>query len=158
MYPVGIPALYAVILRRKRDLLNPRRNSTATSEYDGTGEIATGHDSAGGAGNPLSLLPTASRSQSNKELSPQELQEFNERVRARRDHPELIPTVFLWKTFGEDSDIQYLEYLFWGRLLSKPFILFLHKRVSAPLVLLFTVLIVVGENMWAFLGIASMPC
>lgn len=114
MYPVGIPALYAVILWRKRDFLNPRRNSTAMSEHEGTDEIFTGDDSARGAGNPLSLLQTASRGQSYMELSPQELKEFNERVRARRDHPELIPTVFLWKTFGEDSDIQYLEYLFGG--------------------------------------------
>lgn len=36
-----------------------------------------------------------------KKYSPGALRELEEKVEARRKHPELVPSMFLWKDFGE---------------------------------------------------------
>ncbi|CAM9629744.1 unnamed protein product, partial [Laminaria digitata] len=51
--------------------------------------------------------------QSKNDLSEQELQKYNETIRARRDNPELIPSMFLWKDFG--PDLFYYEVVECGR-------------------------------------------
>ncbi|CAM9808689.1 unnamed protein product, partial [Laminaria digitata] len=73
VYPIGIPVLYAVILWRKRELLNPQIRTIAMPDPDGTDETATRADSAEG-----------------------------KRVTARREHPGLTPFMFLWQDYGPD--------------------------------------------------------
>lgn len=108
MYPIGIPALYATILWKNRELLNPR--ISATIPHGADGEI-TGADPASGDDIiPAALFPAA-LGKNNVCVSSLELQELNERVRARRYHPELVPSMFLWKDFGESCErMWYLKY------------------------------------------------
>ncbi|CAM9376759.1 unnamed protein product, partial [Laminaria digitata] len=77
VYPVGIPALYAAILWKNRELLNPRVNTVVASEPGEIDEAAPREELTKGA-------------------------EFKERVNARREHPDLVPSMFLWKDFGPD--------------------------------------------------------
>lgn len=101
VYPLGIPVLYAAILWDKRDLLNPRicpdtkRGSGGGDEGDITAIPATE------SREPPEKRNTASEGQTKNRLTPQNLQELDEKVKARREHPELIPSMFLWKDFGE---------------------------------------------------------
>lgn len=104
MYPVGIPVLYAVILWRKRELLNPRIHAAAVTESNsGRADDRTNESTgrAGDAGLLSSILRFVSKGQTKTEISPQELQELEGKVRARAEHPELVPSMFLWKDFGE---------------------------------------------------------
>lgn len=73
MYPIGIPVLYAFILWKNRALLNPSIDTQS-----------------GGEGGDAK-----------HKLSREELQELEEKVKARRNHPELVPSMFLWKDFGK---------------------------------------------------------
>ncbi|CAM9547013.1 unnamed protein product, partial [Laminaria digitata] len=84
VYPIGIPVLYAVILWNSRELLNPRIHAGVKVEASGTDQATT---TAGFA--------------------------FNETVNARRDHPELMPSMFLWKDFV--PDLFYYEVIECGR-------------------------------------------
>ena len=101
MYPIGIPALYAVILWRKRELLNPRIHTAVKFEPDSTDGAATRADSADGPGVLFWVYRILPNVHTKNNLSLQELRQFKERVRARREHPELVPSMFLWKDFGE---------------------------------------------------------
>ena len=96
VYPVGIPVLYAVILWKNRALLNPRIHT----DPDGANEAATRADPAGGGEIPSTVLSTTSKGQTNT-YTFEELQELDEKVKARTANPELIPSMFLWKDFGE---------------------------------------------------------
>lgn len=74
----------------------------ATSDADGNGETGTRRNTANGDSLLFSLLRTRRRKRpTKKDLSPQELLEYVERVKARGEHPELAPSMFLWKDFGE---------------------------------------------------------
>lgn len=104
MYPIGIPALYATILWKNRELLNPRIRHGAKFGSDGLGEAATSSD--GDADSSASAMALCVRSkgsnvQTKNGYSRQELHELEELVEARRVHPELVPSMFLWKDFGE---------------------------------------------------------
>ncbi|CAM9956616.1 unnamed protein product, partial [Laminaria digitata] len=103
VYPVGIPFLYAVILWKNRELLNPRI-VRCKSDPDSADESTT--DSS-------AVLCTASNLKTKTEFSQQELQELEERVQARKEHPELVPSMFLWKDFG--PDLYYYEVIECGR-------------------------------------------
>lgn len=92
VYPIGIPVLYAAILWKNRELLNPRIHT----EPDVVDEAAAGADS-------FVTLSTTSKGQTKKNYSFEELQMLEEKVKARRTHPELVPSMFLWKDFGEIS-------------------------------------------------------
>lgn len=96
VYPVGIPVLYAVILWENRELLNPR----IRTEPDGAVEASSRAGQVGEDDNPAATPSTNSKSQT-KTYSPEELQELEEKVQARRVNPELVPSMFLWKDFGE---------------------------------------------------------
>lgn len=92
MYPIGIPALYATILWQNRELLNPRIHSHAKPDPDdGPLEAEIGAD-------PVS---TTSKGQTKKGYSAEELQELEDKVEARKVHPDLVPSMFLWKDFGK---------------------------------------------------------
>lgn len=80
VYPIGIPVLYAAILWKNRELLNPRIDSQPVGE--------DGH--------------------AKHKLSPQELQELDEKVEARRANPALVPSMFLWKDFGKSFKANFL--------------------------------------------------
>ena len=73
VYPIGIPVLYAFILWKNRALLNP---SIDTQSVGDDGDVKP-------------------------KLSPKKLQEHEEKIKARRDHPDLVPSMFLWKDFGK---------------------------------------------------------
>ena len=103
MYPVGIPVLYAAVLWNIRELLNPRIHIGVRVEAGETGQDATTNGFLEGLGILRLFSNYLPMDQSENELSQQELQQFNETVRARKDHPELIPSMFLWKDFGEGS-------------------------------------------------------
>ena len=96
VYPIGIPVLYATILWRNRDLLNPRISSDGN-----TTPFATGAGSRSGDENPASVFCTASKGRAKNLLSLEDMQELEEKVEARRENPELVPSMFLWKDFGE---------------------------------------------------------
>lgn len=101
VYPIGIPVLYAVILWNSRELLNPRINTGIKVKGGEPGQATTRDGFSEGASTLSSFFNFSSNGPPKNELSQQELKEFNETVRARRDHPELIPSMFLWKDFGE---------------------------------------------------------
>lgn len=101
VYPVGIPFLYSFVLWRKRDLLNPRISSRCKSESDGASEEGAGGGFGIGRDISSSILLTASNGQTKAYWSPQELQELDEKVKGRTEHPELVPLMFLWRDFGE---------------------------------------------------------
>lgn len=79
MYPVGIPLLYACILWRSRSALNPpARDNADDSTSSAFGLLAMGGYNA-------------------KESA----EELEERLRQRKQNPDLAPSMFLWKDFGE---------------------------------------------------------
>lgn len=109
MYPIGIPAVYATILWKNRELLNPRIHVTNTTRAD---RETTGTDPANGDDVLSTVPPTKAQGTSADCFSSLELQELSERVKARRVHPELVPSMFLWKDFGEScKSMRYLEAL-----------------------------------------------
>lgn len=100
VYPIGIPVLYSVVLWKHRELLNPRicYAGDAKPEANDTNEEPTREHLARRDGIQSATLLTSSNVQPLEELS---LRELEERVEARREHPELVPFMFLWKDFGE---------------------------------------------------------
>ena len=77
-------------------MLNPRIH-TEPSVVD---ETATPRDIATGDDSPAAI-PSVKPQGQIKRCSPEALQEREEKVEARRKHPELVPSMFLWKDFGE---------------------------------------------------------
>lgn len=83
MYPVGIPLLYGYILWRNRDSLNPRvQADTNADERAGTGSV-------------FSFLSKGDP------LTKESMEELQERLAKRKQNPALVPSMFLWKDFGE---------------------------------------------------------
>jgi len=77
VYPIGIPLLYAYILWKSRDSLNPRRAQATLQLESGGGSAMSG----------LSLS--------------NESEDLKERIEKRADNPDLVPSMFLWKDYGE---------------------------------------------------------
>ena len=102
MYPIGIPALYASILWKNRELLNPRIQYGAKVVPYGPDEAPTSSDGdADISPSDMALCTRGKGVQTKNGYSRQELHELEELVEARRVHPELVPSMFLWKDFGE---------------------------------------------------------
>lgn len=101
VYPIGIPALYFFVLWRKRHLLNPRIDSGDKYEGDNAIDEVSGADFVQRKDDPSVILLTASNGQAKAYWPPQQLKELDERVKARAEHPELTPFMFLWRDFGE---------------------------------------------------------
>ena len=97
VYPIGIPVLYATILWQHRELLNPYIGS----DPNGSSQTAATAHLAGGTEIPSVLTCTKPKGQKMNNYSLEELQEFAEKVEARRENPKLVPSMFLWKDFGE---------------------------------------------------------
>lgn len=97
MYPIGIPVLYAAILWRNRELLNPRINAqpSGADEAAPTADYASGNDDSS-----ETVLPT-SKGHTKSSYSSEKLKELERKVKARSENPELVPSMFLWKDFGE---------------------------------------------------------
>lgn len=73
VYPIGIPLLYAFILWVNRGSLNPRVQAEVCAEADG-------------GKNDIFLK--------------KEEGDLQERLERRRQNPDLVPSMFLWKDFG----------------------------------------------------------
>lgn len=113
MYPLGVPVTYAAIVWRKRDLLNPRIHTVAMSGPGQGEETATTAQSVREPGVFSWARRTASKGQTKTDLSPEELEELEERVNARGENPKLAPSNFLWRYFGEGwSSIKSPPYWF----------------------------------------------
>lgn len=84
MYPVGIPLLYAFILWKNRHSLNPRVRADANADEG----ISPGPD--------LSSSWTK-----HYYFDKESATELHEKLEKRRENPELVPSMFLWKDFGE---------------------------------------------------------
>lgn len=102
MYPVGIPVLYAVILWRKRHLLNPR----IQVEPDEADEAATRADLRGRNEVLSRTLAASSKGQPKNRCRHLELQEWEKQVSARSANPSLVSSKFLWKDFGEELHVR----------------------------------------------------
>ncbi|CAM9298394.1 unnamed protein product, partial [Laminaria digitata] len=102
VYPIGIPVLYAAILWKNRELLNPRIEAQPVV----VGEVATRAEAS-------IFHSRTSKGHTKNGYSSQELKELEEKVQARRVHPELVPSMFLWKDFG--PDLYYYEVVECGR-------------------------------------------
>ncbi len=81
MYPIGIPLLYAYILWKNRESLNP---SQALKEFPRPESESEG-EAAESGGRSL----------------PNEPEGLKEKLEKRRQNPDLVPSMFLWKDFGE---------------------------------------------------------
>ncbi|CAM9763225.1 unnamed protein product, partial [Hapterophycus canaliculatus] len=90
VYPTGIPLLYAYILWKNRVALNPLAQDVSDS------------------------TSTRFRLQGNGEYSAKEpAKELQERLEMRKQNPDLVPSMFLWKDFG--PDMYYYEVIDCGR-------------------------------------------
>lgn len=80
VYPIGIPLLYAYILWINRDSLNPRVV-----------------EDAGGSRPDEEVVAKSASASEEPELS------VEERLERRLQNPDLVPSMFLWKDFGEQA-------------------------------------------------------
>ena len=95
MYPIGIPLLYAFILWKNRQLLNPRLAAAARAERGQSVEDGKEDDQE-----TEGVDQSNTSGQRRKHLSPLEEGELEKMVKLRRTNPELVPSMFLWKDFG----------------------------------------------------------
>ena len=96
MYPIGIPLLYAFILWKNRHLLNPTLAAAARVEQERQAEEGK-EDNQETEG----VDQSNTGGQRRKHLSPLQEEELEKMVKLRRTNPELLPSMFLWKDFGE---------------------------------------------------------
>ncbi|CAM9190499.1 unnamed protein product [Ectocarpus sp. 8 AP-2014] len=89
VYPVGIPLLYAFILWRNRESLNPCVKTGAV------------------------VNPRADGSTARITFKAEYSEDLEEKLEKRRRNPDLIPSMFLWKDFG--PEIYYYEVVECGR-------------------------------------------
>ncbi|CAN0419853.1 unnamed protein product [Pylaiella littoralis] len=99
VYPIGIPLLYAYILWINRESLNP-------SVKPANVVVETGLDGAPAA--PERMVGTHDVACDEGSTA-----KLEERLRKRRQNPDLVPSMFLWKDFG--PDIYYYEVIECGR-------------------------------------------
>lgn len=103
VYPIGIPVLYAYILWKNRDALNPSVRATVAPDPNDTEEEDPEGDAGGPSTNHSLLLRSGTfrRSRSATAMSSEAFHELEEKIRKRGEHPDLVPSMFLWKDFGE---------------------------------------------------------
>lgn len=106
VYPVGIPLLYAFILWINRESLNPRTQSADAVVADAVVVDADSDPS-----------PNAKTESVPKE-TPEELEE---RLKKRMENPDLVPSMFLWKDFGEGTGAFFFVRAMTVRLVCRPF-------------------------------------
>ncbi|CAN0016842.1 unnamed protein product, partial [Sphacelaria rigidula] len=92
VYPIGIPLLYFFILWTNRESLNPTLEARKRAETEAAAEL----EAAAEAGDSM-----------------EEAEKLEERIRQRRQNPDLVPSMFLWKDFG--ADMYYYEVIECGR-------------------------------------------
>ena len=97
--------LYFLVLWKRRHLLNPRVYSAGQEEGGGASDDTTGASFVSKKDDPSAILLTASNGQMKAYWPPEELEELDQRVKARTEHPDLSPFVFLWGDFGEGQGI-----------------------------------------------------
>ncbi|CAN0047697.1 unnamed protein product, partial [Ectocarpus fasciculatus] len=100
VYPIGIPLLYAFILWINRDALNPQPRPEAHDDdneaaisaqvVDASGWSVASRKAGGGGGGDEHASAVSKE-------TPEELEE---RLEKRRQNPDLVPSMFLWKDFG----------------------------------------------------------
>lgn len=54
---------------------------------------------------PPTILRLAPNNRTKNSYSSEELHELEEIVKARRENPRLVPSMFLWKDFGESAGV-----------------------------------------------------
>ncbi len=96
VYPIGIPVLYAYILWRNRESLNPRVRADCAD--GGEQEQQEGAASSGAA---FSFLKAK-----NEYLTKESAEELQERLEKRKQNPDLVPSMFLWKDFSEKNELR----------------------------------------------------
>ena len=96
MYPIGIPLLYAFILWKNRHLLNPTLAAAARAEQERQAEEGKENNQE-----TEGVDQSNTGGQRRKHLSPLQEEELEKMVKLRRTNPELVPSMFLWKDFGE---------------------------------------------------------
>lgn len=88
MYPVGIPALYAYILWSHRSELNPVLSQSKLAEAKAD---EGGHES----------FDSGVKRTLDRAALWEEEEMLRQKVLARKQNPDLVPSMFLWKDFGE---------------------------------------------------------
>lgn len=89
VYPVGIPTVYAIILWKNREILNPQQQSSAPSQTARDGEQD---------------VSIARRLRSwMKTKAPRSSEDATKKSDKRRLVPELAPSMLLWKDYCEFS-------------------------------------------------------
>ena len=96
MYPIGIPLLYAFILWKNRHLLNPTLAAAARAEQERQAGDGKESDQKSEDVDQSNI-----GGQRMKHLSLLQKEELEKKVKLRRTNPELVPSMFLWKDFGE---------------------------------------------------------
>lgn len=86
VYPIGIPSLYFFILWTQREALNPRLRPPS-------GEV--GRADVENNSSVTSVRSIGSRA------ARENAKEIEERVQSRKSNPDLAPSIFLWRDFGE---------------------------------------------------------
>jgi len=89
--------MYAFILWKNRHLLNPTLAAAARAEEERKAGISQASDLEG---DDFEESKKSARGDK-KRLSPEEEEELEKMVESRRTNPELVPSMFLWKDFGE---------------------------------------------------------
>lgn len=78
VYPIGIPLLYAIVLWKNRHSLNPRVQA----------DVGRGQEGEGAKAFSSCLIKSE--------------ESLKDRLQKRRQNPDLVPSMFLWKDFGEN--------------------------------------------------------
>ncbi|CAN0475629.1 unnamed protein product, partial [Ectocarpus sp. 12 AP-2014] len=95
VYPIGIPLLYAFILWINRDSLNPRPRPKAANDDDEEVVPAQDADASG-----WSVASRKANGGGGEYVSKETPEELEERLQKRKQNPDLVPSMFLWKDFG----------------------------------------------------------
>lgn len=103
VYPIGIPLIYALILWKHRHSLNPiacRSDPLSGAGQDEPERLNECDDEAFST-RFWRKLGGLEEGRAVKALSSEEKAELEERINKRINDPDLVPSMFLWKDFGE---------------------------------------------------------
>ncbi|CAN0013328.1 unnamed protein product, partial [Ectocarpus sp. 6 AP-2014] len=101
VYPIGIPLLYAFILWINRDSLNPGPRPKATDDDDDDDEAVAAAQDADASGWSVASRKAGGGGGGGdgEHVSKETPEELEERLQKRRQNPDLVPSMFLWKDF-----------------------------------------------------------
>lgn len=97
VYPIGIPLLYFFILWTNRESLNPTLEARKRAETEAAAELEAAAEAGDVSSRSKSML---SHMGTRLPKSMEEAEKLEERIRQRRQNPDLVPSMFLWKDFG----------------------------------------------------------